>query len=206
MDKFIESELEGFCDNSPTLNNMLHMPENLNEDVVLKESITDTIMKSVKKTKHTLLLVIPPDMYETISQDNDILNSYISQQLAPWNEDTLVEPYVVLDKEEAIEEYEENKEDYPDINEYYMKYHGGHLNEFGEVVSQINENGIYSSYVVEKCGLEVGEIMNMILSEEINFKYIVHNGVLCDKENSDSANALSESDPNSYFVVITVSD
>lgn len=206
MDKFIESELDGFCERSPVLSNMLNMPESLNSNVELKESITDTISSSVKKTEHTLLLVVPPEIYEALSIDKQMLDSYVSQQLAPWHEDTIVEPYVVLSKEEAELEYEENSDDYPDRDEYYMKYHGGKLNENGEVVSQINLDGEFSSYYIKQSGLGVGDIMNMILSEEINFKYIIHNGHLCDKENSESVNALSDCDQDSYFIVINCVD
>lgn len=206
MDKFIESELDGFCERSPTLSSMLNMPENLNKDVVLKESIMDTIASSIKKTESTLLLVVEPEIYETLSQDKHMLDSYISQQLAPWHEDTIVEPYIVLEKDEAELEYEENSSDYPTKDEYYMKYHGGKLNENGDVVSQINPNGEYSSYDVKQTGLSVGDIMNMILSEEINFKYIVHNGYLCNKDNIASINTLSDCDQNNYFIIISCSD
>lgn len=202
MDKFIESELEGFCESSPLLN----MPESLDRDVKLNESITDTIMKSVKKTEHILLLVVQPELYETFAYDYHMQESYVAQQLAPWHENTLVEPYVVLSKEEAIEEYEENAKDYPNKDEYYMKYHGGYLNENGEVVSQINENGKYSTYNIKYSGLEVGDIMNMILSGEITFRYIIHNGQLCDKEDDESINALSNCDQNSYFIVISCTE
>lgn len=202
MDKFIESELEGFCERSPLLN----MPESLNKDVKLSESITDTIMRSVKKVEHILLLVVQPEIYEQLESDHHMLESYISQQLEPWNENTLVEPYVVLSKEEAIDEYNENINDYPNINEYYMKYYAGYLNENGEVVSQINENGKYSSYVIKQTGLGVGDVMNMILSGEISFRYIIHNGQLCDKEDDESVNALSNCDQNSYFIVIGCTD
>lgn len=202
MDKFIESELDGFCERSPLLN----MPENLNKDVKLNASITDTIIQSVKKVEHILLLVIQPEIYETLIQDNYMLESYVSQQLAPWNENTLVEPYVVLSKEEAIEEYEENAKDYPNKEEYYMKYYAGYLNESGDVVSQINENGKYSLYNIKQTGLGVGDIMNMILSGEITFRYIIHNGQLCDKEDDESINALSNCDQNNYFVVIGCTD
>lgn len=206
MDKFIENELDGFCERSPVLSEMLQMPKELDENVVLKQNITDTIMNSIKKTESTLLLVIPPEIYTTIEVDKDMLNSYIAQQLAPWHENTLVEPYIVLDKEEAEEEYLENASDYPDRNEYYMKNHGGILDNEGNVVSQINMEAEYDSYEVKHCGLNVGDIMNMILSEEINFKYIIHNGHLCNKENNDSINALSSCDKDSYFVVITCRD
>lgn len=206
MDKFIESELDGFCERSPVLSNMLNMPENLNKDFELKESIADTIIASIKKIENILLLVVEPEIYETLSQDEHMLNSYVSQQLAPWHEDTLVCPYVVLDKDTAKLEYEENSSDYPDKKEYYMKYHGGELNENGEVVSQINPNGEYSSYHVKQIGLGVGDIMNMILSEEIVFKYIVHNGHLCNKNNTESINALNECDKNSYFIIVSTTN
>jgi hypothetical protein len=89
--------------------------------------------------------------------------------LEPWHEDTLVEPYVILTPEEAIEEYEDNKTDYPSKEEYYMKYHGGYLNECGEVVSRINQNGLYSSYSVKHYGLGISDVMDMILTEEFSF-------------------------------------
>jgi len=202
MDEFIKNELEGFCDKSPVLKEMFTMPQELNNDIHLKESITETILSSIKKTKSTLLLVISSELYETLVNDKDLLNSYIDQQLAPWHEDTLVEPYIVLKKEEAIEEYLENEEDYPDKNDYYMKNYGGILNENGDVISQINENAEYSSYTIKNYGMKVTDIMEMILSDKLSFTYILHDGHLCNKKNNDSINKLTECDQNSYFVVI----
>lgn len=200
MDKFLQDELEGFCaKNAESLN----IPT---DDVKLDCSITDTISQSLKKTESIMLLVIPQNIYESMTHDKHMLDIYVEQQLRPWHENTEVEPYVVLTKEEAIEEYEDNKDDYPNQSEYYMKFHGGYLNEVGDVVSTINENGLYSSYYIKHSGVTLGEVMDMILSGEISFQYIVHNGHLCDKGNDDTVSGLTECDQNSYFMVISCVD
>lgn len=202
MDEFIKNELVGFCEKSPIIKEMFDMPKNLDENITFEKNITDTMLSSIKKKESTLLLVVSPEIYATIENDKNLLESYVSEQLAPWHEDTLVEPYIVLEKQEAHEEYLENAFDYPDKNEYFIKHHGGILDEEGNVISQINQNAEYDSYKIMHCGLHAEDIMNMIISEEINFKYILHNGHLCDKENNNSINELSLCDKDSYFIVI----
>lgn len=158
--------------------------------------------KETKNFKKTLLLAITKDVYESF--DESKMSSYIKTQIEKYHEDTLVEPYIILEKNEAMREYEENKEDYPTKEEYYMKYYGGYLNENGDVVSEINQEGIFSEYIIESDGLTFFNIVEMIISEKININYILHEGKLYDKANDKSISKLSDCDNDSYFIIISV--
>lgn len=97
-----------------------------------------------------LLIVIPNITFD--SGTKEIL-SYIDKVLLPYNDDTKCEPHTIKLKNEVMEEYEEYKEEYPDISEYCMKYYAGYLNENGDLVSTLNDNAFWDVYEIcdSKC-------------------------------------------------------
>jgi len=221
MDEFIKNELEGFgeSDNVKTLNpldgiksieKMISMSKGLDEDVKLTEHVTNTIEKSLKKKETILLMVVDEEIANFANTDFKLFESYVSQQLVTWSEDTLVDPYIVLQASEAIEEYADNVEDYPDESEFYMKFYGGWKTESGDIVSQINENAIFETYDIQNINNNIcntfNDVLEMIVNETINFRYILHEGKLCDKNNTNTIFELPACNPSNYFVVIKCFD
>jgi hypothetical protein len=224
MDEFIKNELEGFgesgesdavktlnpLDGIKSIEKMISMPRGFDEDVKLTEHVTNTIEKSLKKKETILLLVVDEEIANFVNTDFQLFELYVSQQLAPWSEDTLVDPYSVLQASEAIEEYADNAEDYPDESEFYMKFYGGWKTENGDIVSQINENAIFETYDIQNINNNIcntfNDVLEMIVNETINFRYILHEGKLCDKNNTNTIFELPACNPSNYFVVIKCFD
>jgi hypothetical protein len=217
MDEFIKNELEGFGESETpemgaikSIGKMIDMPKGLDEDVHLTEHVTDTVVSSLKKKETILLLVVDEDIAMLVDTDFQLFEMCVSQQLAPWSEDTLVDPYVVLSASEAVEEYAENAEDYPDESEFYMKFYGGWKTESGDIVSQINEDAFFETYDILNINNSIcntfNDVLEMVVNETINFRYILHEGKLCDKNKSNSIFELPNCDPNNYFVVIKCFD
>jgi len=95
-----------------------------------------------------IIVVIPSAVYE--SGEKKIME-HIEFLMAPYSENTEIEPYVIVDKDKIDLEYDENKEDYKDINELCEKFYGGYLNEDGCVVSTLNKNAFWDTYeIIEK--------------------------------------------------------
>lgn len=189
MDKFLENELAGF-ENENNKKMTKNTIENLYEEQTTKENI--------------LLLTIDKDLYEKLEKNIDAIDKHVETLLTPWNENTIVEPYTVLSKEDAIKEYEENKSDYPNADEYFMKHYCGHFGTNGEIVSTVNPNGLYYSHSIKNRGIKFEQLVNMIVNEEISFNYLVHNGKLYDKNKSNDL--LPDCDVDSYFIVINCLD
>ena len=168
--------------------------------------------EQMKKNELILLLVVSGEIEQLSTENSGLFLEYINTQLKPYHDDTLLDPYTVLSSGDAIIEYEDNKEDYPDESEFYMKYYGGYKNENGDIVSQINENGIFSSYKLNHYDDEddkqlcrsAGDMIQMILEEKISFDYILYDNKLYDK--NDTKLVLPDCDEDSYFVIIKCYD
>ena len=162
----------------------------------------------MEKTELILILVISNEIKQLAEENYDEFLNYVDSNLKPYNDDTLLDPYIVLSAEEAINEYEENKDDYPDESEFYMKFYGGYKDDDGNIMCQINENGIFSSYKIQNENNELcksaGDIIEMILEEKISFNYILYNNKMYNK--ADTKLILPDCNENSYFVVIKCYD
>jgi len=95
------------------------------------------------KTK--LLIIIPKVKYDLGVKE---IISHVDKVLLPYCEETNCAPYIVKCKDDITTEYEEYKDEYPDINEYCMKYHAGYLDENGNLVSTINNNAFWDMYEI----------------------------------------------------------
>lgn len=107
------------------------------------------------------MIVIPQIIYGL--GEKEILK-YVSLLITPYLEDTEIEPYVIVSKEEINKEYEENIDDYEDINELCKKIYGGYLNENGCVMTTLNKNALWESYEIVKRELKVYDIDDDIVN------------------------------------------
>lgn len=92
-----------------------------------------------------LLVSIPDDVFEKGAKE---ISNYVENVMKPYNEDTECDPVVIMTNNELMREYKDDKEEYPDINEYCMKFHGGYLNDEGNLVTNINQHAFWESYEI----------------------------------------------------------
>lgn len=77
--------------------------------------------------------------------ENSISNrkEYIKNLLKPYHDDC--EPYVIETMENAMKEYDEDRDCYDDINDYCKKIYGGYI-DGANVMSTTNYDALWSTY------------------------------------------------------------
>ena len=95
--------------------------------------------------KKKLLIVIPKITYNAGVKE---IIRYVDKILLPYNDETECDPHVIKSKNDIIKEYDEYKEEYPDIGEYCMKYYAGYIDRDGNLVSTMNDNAFWDMYEI----------------------------------------------------------
>jgi hypothetical protein len=72
----------------------------------------------------------------------------------------------------------------------------------GNIVSRINENGLFFSFVISHTGLLHSNLIDMISCEKIKYDYVIHNNILFDNKKID----LKTIGKDNYFVIVTCYD
>ena len=95
---------------------------------------------------HFLVLIVIP--CATFLQGKQSILRYIEEKMAPYNENLQVPPYVETPKDKLQQEYEEFKASKQDIDvlktfELFCDRQGYLLDENGNAISTVNENGLW---------------------------------------------------------------
>jgi|SaaInlLV_10m_DNA_3_1039740.scaffolds.fasta_scaffold22497_1 hypothetical protein len=150
---------------------------NLSDEELMEETAR-RFNKLTDEVKSYGAIIVPNDK-------NVTLEEYVKSKMKKYSDHYIVNPYVVAELNDVLDEYDEDKDLYDCIEEYCIKMYGGYISD-EKVMSIANEDSFWSHYEIKR---KIEE------SEVIDNKYKILNiSVFLDADSLEDKNMYDSND------------